>query len=442
MTKRILWIFGGMVVLAVLLFNPFSLIFLNVVLSLWQIRGIEAQLQKPRVYEPVARALAIYCQSDQTLFPRILGPSWLPKEVSDLGHPYCRVGSDRAMVQLGGGFYHFGYELKLEERPAAPAPPLDLMGRTGASPATNVWKLYLAREGSADKLLMTLSLAATQRLEAAEVEARVLANLDHSISQGAADAYKSKVMTQLRFGHPSAAAATCQDWIRARPNSWLPQFTYAHVRCRLGESQLAAAEFSDWINAHKDFAHCIYLALFDYREGRTNEAIQAVRLALDQPLVETSTADANIFYLAANGALIAYSAGDYTLCQSICDKMLATRLNDKWWLRGELRIKAATTLMLGNRAAALELMTQAENANEPDPFSHEPRARADRILRAAIEQNDIAAVRDFRAWADDFDRWYSPYETDETGFHGPNLGIPTPYPASWKSDRMRPDPPQ
>jgi hypothetical protein len=34
--------------------------------------------------------------------------------------------------------------------------------------------------------------------------------------------------------------------------------------------------------------------------------------------------------------------------------------------------------------------------------------------------------------------WFSPFETDGTGFHGNDLGIPTPYPESWTNDKMNP----
>ena len=132
---------------------------------------------------------------------------------------------------------------------------------------------------------MTLKLATAEHLTAADLEKLVGASFDQSIVAGSGG-YQGKVMLQLRFGQTAQAAATCEDWLKAKPDSWLAHFTYAHVQCRLGQAEPAAAQFSGWVNAHKNFAHCIYLALFDYREGRTNQAVQAVRLALDQPLVE------------------------------------------------------------------------------------------------------------------------------------------------------------
>lgn len=124
--KKKLWIILGLVILAVLVFNPFSLIFLSVFVGMGHIKIIEAKLQKPAVYEPVAERLAIYCQSDQSLFPKILSYAWLPGEVSRLGHPWCEIATNFASVEMGGGFYHFGYTLELDE--------------TASTPAKNVWQ--------------------------------------------------------------------------------------------------------------------------------------------------------------------------------------------------------------------------------------------------------------------------------------------------------------
>jgi len=282
--KRKLWILLGLVILAVLIFNPISLIILSVVVARVHITMIEAKLQKPAVYEPVARTLATYCQSDQSLFPKILSYAWLPGEISHLGHPWCEVTTNSAFVELGGGFYHFGYKLELDEVASTPAKDVfQLLGQNGTASTlgTNVWHLFLAREGSQDKPLMTLRLAATEHMTAADLEKLVGASFDQSIKEGSGG-YRSKVLLQLRFGQMAQAAATCVDWMKAKPDSWLARFTYAHVRCRLGETEPAATEFNEWVDTHKSFGNCIYLALFNYREGRTNQAVQAVQLALSR----------------------------------------------------------------------------------------------------------------------------------------------------------------
>jgi tetratricopeptide (TPR) repeat protein len=390
-----------------------------------QIRMVEAKLRKPNIYAPVGLTLATYCQSDQSLFPKYLSYAWLPHGLAGLGHPYCSLGTNYAHVEMGGGFYHYGYRLQLDE--------------AASTAATNAWQLSLYREGSPDTHLMTLAMASTQHLAANDLERMALSGFDDSIKRGNTDAYRGKVMLQLRFADTAEAARTCQAWMQRQPNSWLPHFTYAHVRCRQGQAGAAAAEFEDWVRQHKNFAHCIYLALFEFREGRTNEALQGVRLALEQPFIEPWGTDGNKFYLGQNGALIAYLQGDYGLSLAMCDKMLSDSRPEKWWTREVLRLKAAVVFMKGDQSRALELMQQAEANRERGPFSEEPKARADQALRAALQRKDTAFIQDFRNCVDEHDKWFSPFETDETGIHGGGLQVPSPYPRSWTTDEMNPE---
>lgn len=428
---RNLWILAACVVLAVLVFNPASLIFISVLAGQLGIESVEAKLQKPEVYKPAAVTLATYCQSDQSLFPQILSYAWLPQEISSLGHPWCQVSSNFAHVEFGGGFYHFGYSLERDTTAFIP------VTNEAFVPTTNIWNLYLVREEQPEKLLITFPLASAQRVSAVDLENLLCAYFDEEIREGQSDGYQGKVMAQLRFGRTSKAAINCQDWIKARPNSWLPRFTYAHIGCRLGETQAAAAQFRDWVNAHQTFGNDIYLALFNFREGLTNDAMQAVRKSLSQPLVESPDEGANVFYLGYNGAMIAYAGGDFDLCVSMCGKMLPNDSYDAGAFKEQaLRLKAAVMLLNGMQSAALDLMKQAEATNAPDPFSHEPRAKVDRALEDAIRRGDTQFVRNPGNLADNMEKWFSPFSTDESEWHGPNLGIPTPYPSSWKTDEM------
>jgi predicted ATPase len=98
--------------------------------------------------------------------------------------------------------------------------------------------------------------------------------------------------------------------------------------------------------------------------------------------------------------------------------------------------------MKGDQPAAIDLMKQAENANEHDSFGPDEKAKADNRLLEAIQQKNTEYIRDFRNWADEMEKWYSPFETDESGWHGSDLRIPTPYPASWKSDYINSNAPR
>jgi hypothetical protein len=367
-----LWIFLRVVVFAGLFLNPVGCAFVGAFIGMGQIRLTEAKLRKPQLYQPVARILAIYCQSDQTLFPRYLSYAWLPAGLGRLGHPYCSLATNYAHVEMGGGFYHYGYRLQLDE--------------AASTAAANVWKLSLYREGSKTTLLTTLVVAPTQRLEAAELVTLASAGYDESIKRGNTDAYRGKVLLQLRYGNSAEAAQACQAWIKRRPGSWLPRFTYAHVRCRQNDSQTPSSEFEDWVQYNNNFAHSIYLALFQFREGRTNEALKAIRWAVAQPFVEPLGTDGNKFYLGQNGALMAYIAGDHGLSLKLCDKMLASPDQDQWWTRKILKLKAANLFMQNDRPQALATIQQAALQIDRSAFDSESRATRDRALLVAIER--------------------------------------------------------
>lgn len=415
---------SGVLLLGILLFNPVGCAFLGAFIAMGHIRLTASKLQKPQIYEPVAKTLALYCQSDPSFFPKCFSKAWLPQQLAPLGDPYCGIEKDYAFVQMGGGFYHYGYGLKLDTN--------------ASTPASNVWQLFLDREASAPKLLTTLALAVTQHVAAGELEKLVVSGYDHSLKNGNLDAYQGKVLTQLRYGDTTAAARTCQEWIGCRPEAWLPHFTYAHVRCRRGETQVAAAEFEDWVRQHKNFAHCVYLALFQFREGRTNEALTGVRWALEQPFIESPGTSGNRFYLGQNGALIAYGQGDYDLALTLCDKMLSSVGQENWWRRKLLRLKTAALFMKNDQASALALMQQVASSIDQSSFGAESMARDDKAFHDALERKDALYVRDFRNCVDELDKWFSPFESDETGIHGPRLNLSTPFPKSWISDTIRP----
>ena len=128
---------------------------------------------------------------------------------------------------------------------------------------------------------------------------------------------------------------------------------------------------------------------------------------------------------------------DYELCHAMCDKMNAVKGSENWWLRRVLRLQAAAAFMKGDQALALEKMRRAQTALDRSPFSGaEEKEKSDKELLAAIQNNNMNFVRDCRNWVDELDKWDDPYETDEAGWHG-RKDIPTPYPKTWKTDKMQ-----
>ena len=128
--KRLLWIglaIGGIATCALICGFPFISMFFIVQASINETKKEEAKIRKPEMYEPVAKRLALYCQSDLTSFPEHISYAWLPPEMSEFKHAWGDIKSNTASIELGGGFYHFGYRLDLDS--------------ASSISATNTWRL-------------------------------------------------------------------------------------------------------------------------------------------------------------------------------------------------------------------------------------------------------------------------------------------------------------
>jgi tetratricopeptide (TPR) repeat protein len=401
-----------------------------VALGQLQIKTEEAKLRQPGVYEPVAKRLALYCQSDPKFFSELLSGAWLPDELAQIGNDgMLTVGPNFASVEMGGGFHHFGYQLSLDQR--------------ASTPIIKTWRLTFYSEDARPETmpLTTLQLPAADHLEADALLKLVLAGFDRAAAQNPNDktAPSGKIFLLLRFGKLPEAAMAGQDWIQRRPDFWLPRFATAHLRSRLGEYDAAARDYAAWTQAHPSFSHAICLALFNHREGSTPAALKAVRLALEQPFVEPldGSAAANKFYLGHNGAIMAVLAGDYDLSLAMCDKMLADPADDKWWKVKILKLRAAVMLTKGNQAAAREDLRRAQAVKDASRIKL-PVNASDAQFEAAIETNDTVFVKTPANWLDQSDGWFNPFNIGVVGGEARDHQIPTIYPKSWPSDLMKP----
>ena len=181
------------------------------------IHEIEANLKKAELYEPVAETLILYCQSDPKFFPRTLGPVWFPPALEKQGRLWATATAGHGHVEFGGGFFHFGYMLKLDE--------------TASTPTSNVWHLFLHSEDAPETLLCTKTVSPTHSLSATELLKRILRNYDDILAKNplSEDAHKGKITLLLRFDHPADARAACRAMLEKLPdNSW------ANIACRLG----------------------------------------------------------------------------------------------------------------------------------------------------------------------------------------------------------------
>ncbi len=203
--------------------------------------------------------------------------------------------------------------------------------------------------------------------------------------------------------------------------------------------EAAAAQLSEWTNAHKNFEHSIFLALFDYREGRTNEAVQAVFTAVNQPFVEAYDNGGDTITLGDNGALIASSGGHYDLCLSMCDKVLADTTKDPWGRplvgRTQQRIKAAALFMKGDESAAMPLMKQIVEDEKHDNVVVQEDVSSDEALLSAMREKNTKFVMDMRNWVTRTVTWFSPFQFSNVEYG--SAVVHDLYPASWRFANRR-----
>jgi hypothetical protein len=100
-------------------------------------------LQKPEVFTPAAFAIAKMCQTGQS-FEYNRFTNLVPHLASGLGDCWGTVLMNSANMEFGGGFWHFGYELTLDE--------------TNSSLKTNFWILVMYTEGESNRTLLKFSL--------------------------------------------------------------------------------------------------------------------------------------------------------------------------------------------------------------------------------------------------------------------------------------------
>lgn len=294
-----------------LLFNPVSLVFMSVGVHLLHIRMNEAELREPEVYEPVARRLALYCQSAPQHFPKYIQTAWIPPEVARLA-PHARgvVETRYAGLELGGGFYHYGYRLELD--PAA------------STQDANVWHLSVYREYEQGERLFTVRLSPKESLSADELASLVIAGHDEQLDRNPADAdaHKRKIQSYLQLGKVALARRACADMAARLPDDWWANVVNALV---LVEDQGPAAgekAMRAWVERRPSYFTYLDLAYFfqlqRLHEKAAEAALEAMRqttTALDPPY------DAQDRGFTA--AKYVYDTGHYDTALRLCDHILS-----------------------------------------------------------------------------------------------------------------------
>jgi hypothetical protein len=105
-------------------------------------------MKSPKTYKEVANQLALCCQSEDSIQTdvhrgRKLTATQYPTVIRELNPSWVQVSPEWANVEMGGGFYHYGYRFKLDNE--------------NSTDAQSHWNLFYYTE-KGQKKLFTLVL--------------------------------------------------------------------------------------------------------------------------------------------------------------------------------------------------------------------------------------------------------------------------------------------
>lgn len=339
-----------------------------------KIKREEASMQKPEVYEPVGRTLALYAQSDPKLFPEIevqvgeMSSVFLPEQLDDIGGRFYEFSSSGSEVEMGGGFYHFGYFLKLNNQ--------------ASTSQTKVWDLYFYHDDGYKKLLKTFSLPASAHFTKEALIAKALARYNREISKAPSEMalssiYKRKIQFFLHFNKIAEARETVQVALKHLPDDWWLNLVQALILHETHSPERAEQYLLAWVNNKPNFYRYLDLAYYYELEQQPHAAAQAAIEATRYRVnnYDSDGHDFNEGYRGYNAAMYAFSSKEYEAAIALSDKLMGS------YAREELRNlkKAAQRNLKGEKIT----VAWSDRISVFDPFKE---FDIDRLLQRSLKR--------------------------------------------------------
>lgn len=352
----------------------------------WQmveIRKTTDRMTSPAVYEEAAEKLALLCQSIETeAWTGYMGTAWLPKVIRDLGPSYGNISPDGCRIEMGGGFYHFGYFLARDE--------------TTSTAEKNAWMLSFYVEGGSEPLT-TVTLGVEQRLSDEEFVRLASTGFDEEIASDPHNIrpYEEQFYFLLKFDQRGRARQLCEDAAKAIPEHWWPRLTMALMDSSGTTTAEAASErFQNWVDANPSLSHYVYLSYFYDAIGNGAAACEATSNTSKQPFTNGEHDINNCWFLTYTATIIAFKHGRYETVIEVTGKILRAGKSRNYVYFDFLGMKAAAHSLLGNHEKAMALL---ENADPPKPDAEWSRdvPAAIAALKKAIAERNTEAVK---AW--------------------------------------------
>jgi tetratricopeptide (TPR) repeat protein len=314
--KKALWyVFLAIVLLACVVFGNIAYIFFVMWSQSRVIHQEETRMQEPAVYLPIAKELALYCQSFgqelQTSAPAdtFVEQEWLPDSIQKLPRTeFCTMGSDSMAITFGGGFYHFGYSLTKD---------------SGVTPAgETVWHLFLSREEQPDLELTTVHLPESARLAFDDFVRTALRHYAEEIALKPQELRldQEQLFFSLKFTTRQEAVKNLQVAIQNLPKHWWPRFALDLVLSRTAAPE-PQDRFETWVAAHPGFSHYTYLVWLYRLQDKPDEAARAAETMLQFSPSDEDDDIENFYARAWDIATYFYQLGRYDTALHICEKM-------------------------------------------------------------------------------------------------------------------------
>lgn len=349
------------------LFALFAYPFIDLFFHGQGVRRVEARLLEPDVFEPVARTLALHCQSDETLVPRRIDYAWLPSELNEIALGSGTITPDGASVSMGGSHYDFGYRLEIDT--------------DSSDQETNVWKLYSYSDRlRVDQYLCMVRLAKSQAASRLDLKQQVARRYDAELAKNAANPYpnEKKIWLYFHFEDRASAREACREMLERMPDYWWAILINALVESA-DSPELGERLIVDWVEKEKGYFRYLDLAYYYECTGQPKESATAMTRATAYDLKDRDGHPTNAVHRGFSAAMYAFQSGEYHAAKVVTEKLIAASADDAYGKQALTDLKARCSDAMHNPSVGFAWPKEMKPF---DPFS-DTGIDPDKLVRCA-----------------------------------------------------------
>ena len=319
-----------------LLIAPVITAFVAMHLSFEEIEREEQEMRLPGSYQPVAKDLALFCQTYGSPFHDAkiteVEKAWLPDSAQKLKCRSCYIGPDYLSLEYGGGFHHFGYNVELDK---------------GASnPTERVWRFsFYSEDKNNDNPIELTTIRTPATATCGDFIRTALGHYGQEVSEfpNVLSIYQRQLLFCMKFARYNDAIQCLETARQNLPGDWWPRFALDLVENKSGNQQ---NRFERWVGDHASYLSYACLVWLYKLENKPSDAARAGQMMLqfepkDDPLFTNNfcawTQDVSVYlYHSGYGDLAA------DLCRKVQLKLKPSPAqSDLSWLKTFQRLETA-----------------------------------------------------------------------------------------------------